>query len=286
MINGTDAMVTVPHPMTEDHFIVGLYLTDQDGNMIDKVQLTSDAEASHTFALTEDVTSVTPWALCDDHDLWVGDTISREVADKINGWESTGVLTPNDPGEWGSKIAGHYPIAIANENTISVVVPHPMTEDHWIAGIYLKDATGHLVGFQELTPSDLAQASFDVADGSAEYTAYAFCNLHEVWSAPLVRTGDRPGPWPDKVNSHTPTITIDGDSATVVTPHPMSEEHYIVSLYITDQEGNMISKVQLNPTDNPEATHTFELPSEVTSVTPWSLCDDHDLWMGATAARA
>ena len=67
--------------------------------------------------------------------------------------------------------------------------------------------------------------------------------------------------------------------------HPMDAEHYIVALYLSNQDGVIFDKVALNPMDNTEATHAFTLPAEVTSVTPWSLCDDHDLWMGATVSR-
>ena len=114
---------------------------------------------------------------------------------------------------------------------------------------------------------------------------YAACNLHQVWMAPQVRSAARPRPWADKVVGHTPRVMISGEESTGTTSHPMTDEHYIVGLYITDQDDNMIDKVQLNPTDQPEATYSFTLPAEVTSVTPWSLCDDHDLWLGASVDR-
>ena len=123
-----------------------------------------------------------------------------------------------------------------------------------------------------------------VIDPNAEYYAYAMCNLHEVWSAPIVRSGDRPGPWADKVNAHTPTVEIGLEGATITVPHPMDEEHYVAALYLTDSTGEVIAKKQLNPQEYPEARYTFDLPANVTAVTPWALCDDHDVWIGSTVA--
>ena len=79
---------------------------------------------------------------------------------------------------------------------------------------------------------------------------------------------------------HTPVAEAGDGGVTVTVPHPMDEEHFIVAVYLTDAEGAMLGKTQLNPTDNPEATYTFEVPEGTTSVTPWALCDDHDLWIG------
>ena len=121
-----------------------------------------------------------------------------------------------------------------------------------------------------------------VVDPDAEYYAYAMCNLHEVWAAPIVRSGDRPGPWADKVNSHTPSVEVGLGTATVTVPHPMDADHYIAALYLTNTNGAVIAKKQLNPQEYQEAQYTFELPVGVTTVTPWALCDDHDLWSGPT----
>ena len=62
----------------------------------------------------------------------------------------------------------------------------------------------------------------------------------------------------------------------------MDEEHYIAAIYLSNSAGVVIAKTQLNPVDHPEAQYTFDLPPNTTSVIPWALCDDHDLWMGST----
>ena len=282
LIDGDQATVSAPHPMGEEHYIVGLYLTDQDGAMIGKTQLNPSDEASYTFTIPEGTTEIQPWSLCDDHDLWVGQSVSLDEAGSTNLYEMSGVLTSDEPGQWGEKIAGHYPIVSIVDQIVSVQVSHPMETDHYIEAIYLKDAEGHLLGFKSLSPGDDPSASFFVVDQSAECKAYAMCNLHEVWAAPIVRSGDRPGPWADKVDSHTPTLEIstDGLTATVSVAHPMDDEHYIVAMYLSDSSGAVIAKKQLNPQDYPEAQYTFELPEYSGSITPWALCDDHDLWIG------
>ena len=285
LYDGAQVTVSVPHPMGEEHYIVGVYLLDQDGTVIAKHQLSYDDEASYTFEIPEATTSVQPLALCDDHDLWAGQRIDLSQASEALNLEMGGVLTSNEPGDWAGKIAGHYPIATIADQMVSVQVAHPMDADHYISAIYLRDADGHLLGFKSLSPGDEPSADFFVLDPSAEYYAYAACNLHENWVAPLVRSGDRPGPWEDKVVSHTPALEIaaDGASATMTVEHPMNDDHFIVAMYLSDPSGNVVAKTQLNPQDNPVATYTFEdLPSGVTALTPWALCDDHDLWVGPT----
>ena len=64
----------------------------------------------------------------------------------------------------------------------------------------------------------------------------------------------------------------------------MDPDHYIVGLYLTDHDGNFIAKTQLDPSEDTEASYTFRISPSVTQVKHWTLCDDHDLWMGETTA--
>jgi len=201
----------------------------------------------------------------------------------IANWESGGLLTPNAPGMWAEKVAGHFPIATVSENTISVVTPHPMDAEHWIEAIYIKDAEGNLLGFQAFEAgTGTAAATFEVEDATIEFTAHSVCNLHGVWVSPPVRSAAAPGPWPEKIMGHTPVAEADENGVTVTVPHPMTADHFIVAVYLTDANGNMVGKTQLDPAVHTEATHTFEVPEGTTTVTPWALCDDHDLWIGET----
>jgi len=201
-------------------------------------------------------------------------------------WEAKGLLTAEAPGKWSGKIAGHYPIANVVGNTVSVVTPHGMSGEHFIEAIYIKDASGKLLGLTKFTPEDSAAlASFQLADASIDFKVYSVCNLHDVWEANPVRTAAAPGPWAAKVEGHTPLASMEGmNSVKVSVPHGMSVEHFIACLYITDATGNMLGKVQLDPNTAMEASHVFELPSDttVTEITPWALCNKHDLWVGAS----
>ena len=156
-----------------------------------------------------------------------------------------------------------------------------MDADHYIEACYVQDADGYFVGYASFSPGDWPSASFDITDPSGDYVAFSVCNLHEVWSAPVVRTEARPGPWAEKIAVHTPRITsVSGRQVTVSVEHAMDPDHYIVGLYLTDENGHFIAKTQLDPAEDTEPTYTFSIPSRVRKVTPWALCDDHDLWAG------
>ena len=64
--------------MDEEHYIAAIYLTDPSGEVIAKKQLNPQeyTEAQYTFELPPSVTAIKPWALCDDHDLWYGSTVT------------------------------------------------------------------------------------------------------------------------------------------------------------------------------------------------------------------
>ena len=164
-------------------------------------------------------------------------------------WEQMGILTPNEPGEWGEKIAGHFPIVYRKPGGVMVSVAHPMDPEHYIEGIYLKDGSGRVLGVQELTPDQMPSAFFELANVPADLEAFAVCNLHQVWSASLVRTPEAPGPWADKIAGHTPRISIEDAQVTVQVLHPMTDEHAILAIYLSDQNDVVFAKTQLARTD-------------------------------------
>lgn len=89
---------------------------------------------------------------------------------------------------------------------------------------------------------------------------------------------------------HTPFITISEDltSASVVVGneeafHPMNggdAPHWITSVYITNQNKEIISMQMLDPTDVTKAEMTFDIPEGTESVTAWAFCNLHGLWVG------
>jgi len=80
----------------------------------------------------------------------------------------------------------HVPVITVEGSHVLVevgAVAHPMTAEHYIAFICLVSEKGYQ--FAELSPDDEPKAAFALADGDAAVKAYAFCNLHGLWSAEL-----------------------------------------------------------------------------------------------------
>ena len=94
-----------------------------------------------------------------------------------------------------------------------------------------------------------------------------------------IRTAAKPGPWEAKVGGHLPEMTVDNalNQVTVVTNHGMSEEHYITTIYVRDQNRLVVGLKEFFPTDA-EARVIFPLPKGTTSVTAYSNCNLHDHW--------
>lgn len=78
----------------------------------------------------------------------------------------------------------HVPVVSIAGNKVTVAVgsaPHPMTEEHHIAWIYLLTEKG---GQRKcLTPGSAPSAEFSVTEGDKVLSAYAYCNLHGLWKA-------------------------------------------------------------------------------------------------------
>lgn len=68
------------------------------------------------------------------------------------------------------------------------------------------------------------------------------------------------------------------NEVTVVTNHGMSEEHYITTIYVRNQNGLVVGLKEFSPTDV-EAKVIFHLPKGTTKVTAYSNCNLHDHWM-------
>lgn len=79
----------------------------------------------------------------------------------------------------------HVPVVSYKDGTVDVCVgsaAHPMSEEHYIAWIYLQtDKGGHM---RMLTPSSEPMVKFVLADERPMAT-YAYCNLHGLWCAEL-----------------------------------------------------------------------------------------------------
>jgi superoxide reductase len=100
--------------------------------------------------------------------------------------------------------------------------------------------------------------------------------------AGLVYTKTAPGRWAGKEGAHVPRVTLEGGKIKVVTPHPMTKEHYIVKHTLLTPEGKVLGEKTFFYTD-PVAESTYELPSGMKG-TLWvtSFCNIHDLWLAET----
>jgi superoxide reductase len=95
----------------------------------------------------------------------------------------------------------------------------------------------------------------------------------------LVYTKDAPGRWAGREATHVPKATLEGKNIKVVTPHVMSEKHYIVKHTVLTTDGKLIGEKTFAPTD-PAAESSFALPDGYKG-TIWitSFCNIHDLWL-------
>ena len=94
----------------------------------------------------------------------------------------------------------------------------------------------------------------------------------------LIFTHDDPGHWAGKEATHTPMTTVSGGTLTVVTPHPMSEAHFIVSHSVVLEGGKYLGRTVFTPASKPESTYT--LPAGYKGkVTVTSTCNLHDFWV-------
>ncbi len=75
----------------------------------------------------------------------------------------------------------HVPVCTLSGRELDVQVgsvPHPMTEEHFIAWIMCTQ--GNKTQRVELTPSDEPKAHFTI-DSDKPFAVYEYCNLHGLW---------------------------------------------------------------------------------------------------------
>jgi len=96
----------------------------------------------------------------------------------------------------------------------------------------------------------------------------------------IVYTKTNPGKWREKAGSHVPKISVAGSKVTITTPHPMTQEHYIVRHTLVLEDGSVAGAKTFNPLQDKKAVSTFELPAGYKSkFYATSFCNLHDFWM-------
>ena len=106
---------------------------------------------------------------------------SEKKCDVVCCGEKMSELVPNTTDAAQEK---HVPVITIDGNTVTVTVgsvAHPMTEEHHIAWIALATEQGNQR--KTLDPAGKPEASFALVEGDKVKTAYAYCNLHGLWSA-------------------------------------------------------------------------------------------------------
>jgi superoxide reductase len=96
----------------------------------------------------------------------------------------------------------------------------------------------------------------------------------------ILYTTANPGQWSGKAGSHVPLISIDGRQVTITTPHPMSQDHYIVRHTLVLSDGTVVGAKTFFPGKDTKAVSTFTLPAD--NKAAWyatSFCNLHDLWV-------
>jgi superoxide reductase len=95
----------------------------------------------------------------------------------------------------------------------------------------------------------------------------------------LIYTKEAPGRWAGKEGAHAPKVTAEGRNVRVVTPHPMTQKHFIVKHTLVTPEGKFIGEKTFESTD-PVAESSHLLPEGFRGIL-WatSFCNLHDLWL-------
>jgi superoxide reductase len=93
----------------------------------------------------------------------------------------------------------------------------------------------------------------------------------------VIFTKADPAHWAGKEGTHVPVASVSGSTLTVTTPHPMTDEHFIVAHTVVLEGGKYLSRATFTAKDKPTSTHT--LPAGYKGmVTVTSACNLHDLW--------
>jgi superoxide reductase len=118
-----------------------------------------------------------------------------------------------------------------------------------------------------------------IAASAALVASSGLAFAHESVAKPgIVYTKDEPGHWQGKEGTHAPQITVEGRKVSLVTPHPMTEEHFIVRHTLVLADGKVIGAKNFDRADKAEST--YDLPADYSgTIYATSFCNLHDLWV-------
>ena len=100
-----------------------------------------------------------------------------------------------------------------------------------------------------------------------------------AFPAGVIYTKDNPGKWSEKAGGHLPKVTAEGRRVTILTPHPMTEKHFIVRHTLVAPDGTVLGERTFTPADS-KAESSFEVPAAQTGILyATSFCNLHDFWL-------
>lgn len=93
------------------------------------------------------------------------------------------IYTEDNQGMWVGKAGIHVPKVTVNNNEVTLVTDHPMTEPHYIVRHTLVDELGIVIGSKTFMPSDPKAISAHKLPPGFHGKLYAtsFCNRHDFW---------------------------------------------------------------------------------------------------------
>jgi desulfoferrodoxin (superoxide reductase-like protein) len=70
----------------------------------------------------------------------------------------------------------HVPLVTISHGKATVLVPHPMTDDHFIEYIWAKNQDSVIIAAVKLRSNNTAELEFDVPRGTISITGFEACN--------------------------------------------------------------------------------------------------------------
>lgn len=188
------------HPQTPEHFILYIWVEDQNGKVVHMAQLSgNDAAPTTDFSWTDYSGTLTPYSLCNLHGLWQGPTYNLEYERAVVQIMSRMDKSAAGPGSYhayADSLVKHSPfvssakhgiahLGVAGSDTDPTTVFHVQTPEHYITLIYVKDQHGAVAGVRRLEPKDGAKLhSLTIHKQATSLTPYEYCNLHGLWEGP------------------------------------------------------------------------------------------------------
>ncbi len=125
---------------------------------------------------------------------------------------------------------------------------------------------------------DFLKASLMVAAGMAASGVSPVLAAVEGCPPGLIYTSSNPGRWIGKEKTHAPVVSREGSQLTITTPHPMSDQHYIVRHVLLAEDGEILGDKTFFPTDK-RAVSVYEVGPGKVPAYATSFCNQHDFWL-------